>query len=209
MPYETILFRFALAFVAAFTFGLVRQKLGKPIGFGTFIFLALGSCALALTAISSNPENPLPLLGSIVTGIGFLGAGALFRTGERVVGFTSAATIWIFAVLGLSIGVGEYLVSGLVYASIWSVVVIDRVLEKRWIGAHQHKLRIEVPLGTSDDQLQSLGLPERIAANLVTIDREKGSLVLSYSIDRPSGQRADVMRELEASELVKSASLES
>ena len=93
MLISTVLFRFSVAFVASFLFGFVRQRMGKPIGFGTFIFLAQGSCALALTAITLQSDNPLPLLSAIVTGIGFLGAGALFRSGERVVGFTSAATI--------------------------------------------------------------------------------------------------------------------
>jgi putative Mg2+ transporter-C (MgtC) family protein len=134
---STVLFRFSVAFVASFLFGFVRQRMGKPIGFGTFIFLAQGSCALALTAITLQSDNPLPLLSAIVTGIGFLGAGALFRSGERVVGFTSAATIWAFAILGLTLGVGEYLIAGMLYATIWSVVLVDLYMQKRWIGSHQ------------------------------------------------------------------------
>src|SRR6185503_20781311 len=98
-------------FVLAFAFGLARQKLGKAIGFGTFIFVALGACGLSLVALefADQQQNPLPLLSAIVTGIGFLGAGALFRTADRVVGFTSAATIWIFACFGMAIGLGEFL----------------------------------------------------------------------------------------------------
>ena len=134
---STVLFRFSVAFVASFLFGFVRQRMGKPIGFGTFIFLAQGSCALALTAITLQSDNPLPLLSAIVTGIGFLGAGALFRSGERVVGFTSAATISAFAILGLTLGVGEYLIAGMLYATIWSVVLVDLYMQKRWIGSHQ------------------------------------------------------------------------
>jgi putative Mg2+ transporter-C (MgtC) family protein len=62
-----------------------------------------------------------------VTGIGFLGAGALVRSGppERISGFTSAATIWIVAVFGLTIGVGEYFLAALLYAAIWLVTSID------------------------------------------------------------------------------------
>lgn len=206
---ETIVVRFLVAFVLAFIVGFVRQKSGKPIGFGTFIFVALGSCALALTAIASGTENPLPLLGAIVTGIGFLGAGALFRTPDRIVGFTSAATIWVFAVFGLTIGVGEYLIGALVYAAIWLVLLFDRWMEKRWIGAHQRKLVVRVRPGTSDVMLESgLGLPPRSAARTIDSDRKDGRLTLHYSIDRRLGRIEELVTRLEQSEDVQGFMLE-
>ena len=87
----TIIFRFVLAFVLALLFGFNRQKAHKPTGFVTYIFVAIGSCALSMAAILIS-ENPLPLLAAIVTGIGFLGAGALIKTSDKVFGFTSAAS---------------------------------------------------------------------------------------------------------------------
>lgn len=208
MEPRVVLIRIGLAFLASFAFGLARQRSGKPIGFGTFTFLALGSCTLALTAIGLSPESPLPLLGAIVTGIGFLGAGALFRTGERVVGFTSAATLWIFAVLGLAIGVGEYLLAGLVYGSIWTVNAMDRWLENRWIGAHQRKLVVELPLETGDDALEELGLPVRASAQGLQLDREKGALVLTYSVGRPRRGATDPLDRLRDNELVRRVTIE-
>lgn len=207
MSPTTILVRFALAFAGAFLFGLIRQRLRKPIGFGTFIFLAVGSCSLSLTAIGFSPDNPLPLLGAIVTGVGFLGAGALFRTTERVTGFTSAATIWIFAVIGLTLGLGEYLVSGLVYAAIWIVTLVDRMLERRWIGAHQRTLTVEVPLGTSDEFLGSLGLPKS-SMKAAEVDRDEGKLILSYSLSSPPGDMRDLVERLQNTEVVRRATVE-
>jgi len=161
-----------------------------------------------LTAINFDRDNPLPLLGAIVTGIGFLGAGALFRTGERVVGFTSAATVWIFAVFGLSVGVGEYLVSGLVYGAIWAVILIDQWLEKHWIGVHQRKLLVEVALETPDENLMAVGLPVRSSAQAIQIDREQGSLLLTYSINRPRGEAKDLLALLEGTDFVRRATVE-
>lgn len=202
MTQETVLFRFAFALILSFAFGVARQKLGKPIGFGTFIFVALGSCALALTAIMLNSGSPHALLGSIVTGIGFLGAGALFRTADRIVGFTSAATIWVFAVFGLTVGVGEYLVASLLYLSIWAVISIDQWMETRWFGVYQRKLVVDVAASVTDEQLVGLGLPPRNSAQSLRYDRGQEVLTLAFSIHRPVGQTPDLIEVLRESPLV-------
>jgi putative Mg2+ transporter-C (MgtC) family protein len=144
MDQTEILLRFFITFVLALIFGIERQKSHKPIGFGTFIFVSVGSCGLALTAISlsqENPsENPIPLLGAIVTGIGFLGAGALIKTTDRIFGFTTASSIWLFAIFGLIIGVGNYFIGLIMYALVWVVVFYDKHLEKKGIGSYQRRL---------------------------------------------------------------------
>ena|SRR5659263_171028 len=96
-----ILLRLTLTFALSLIFGYERQRSHKPIGFGTFIFVSVGSCGLAITATILS-ENPLPLLGSVVTGIGFLGAGALIKTNEKTFGFTTAASVWLFAIFGIT-----------------------------------------------------------------------------------------------------------
>lgn len=203
MSLSDTLLRFSIAFSLALAYGLARQRMGKPIGFGTFILVALGACALSLTAVHLAPENPLPLMTAIVTGIGFLGAGALFRASDRVIGFTSAATIWVFAVFGLTVGAGEFLVAGLLYGSIAAVTVIDTKLERHWIGAYRRSLTIEVPHGTGDEALErELGLPPRMQAGAVHGDREAGTLSLTYSIRRPRGEARDLLDRLERSALV-------
>jgi len=146
---DLALARLGIAIVLSLMFGLVRQLSGKPIGFGTFTFVSVGACALALTAVRLTPDNPLALLGATVTGVGFLGAGALVRTSDRISGFTSAATIWIMAVLGLTIGVGEYLISGLLYLGIWLVVVMDTFMERRGLGVHRRVIAVTVKEGVS------------------------------------------------------------
>lgn len=137
-----MLIKFGLTFIFALLFGLERQRSHKPIGFGTFIFVSIGSCSLAIAAISINFENPLPLLGSVITGIGFLGAGALIKTTDKIFGFTSAACIWIFAILGLIIGIGEFLLAMVMYLIVWLVIVIDKLLEIKSIGSYQKKMVI-------------------------------------------------------------------
>jgi putative Mg2+ transporter-C (MgtC) family protein len=137
-----ILVKFVLVLLFSLLFGLERQRSHKPIGFGTFIFVAVGSCALAITSLELGGDNPLALIGAIVTGIGFLGAGALIRTSDKIFGFTTAASIWVFAIFGLSIGLGEYFVGFILYAFVWVVIGVDKMLEFKSIGSYQKKLTI-------------------------------------------------------------------
>ena len=150
MILSTFIGRQLLVASLALVFGLARQRRGKPIGFGTFIFVSVGSCSLAVVALQLSPANPLPLLGAVVTGIGFLGAGALIRSGEKIGGFTSAATIWIMAVFGLAIGVGETEIGLVTYAAIWIVAVIDGFMEKRSLGSHQRRLTLVIAAESFD-----------------------------------------------------------
>lgn len=137
-----ILIRISITFILALIFGIERQFSNKPIGFGTYISVAIGSCGLAIAAIVLNRENPLPLLSGIVTGIGFLGAGALIKTSDRIFGFTSAASIWVFAIFGLCLGIGYYVIAFSIYILVWIIIFIDRIFENRGLGLYQKKISI-------------------------------------------------------------------
>lgn len=142
MDITITLLRLGLVLAGSLFFGLIRQKLHKPISFGTFTFVSLGACALSVISTSLQGDNPLVLVGSIVTGIGFLGAGALIRNADKTTGFTSASSIWLFAIFGVVIGLGEYLLGGLIYGVAFLVITIDGYLEEHSIGAYQKKMTI-------------------------------------------------------------------
>src|SRR5437879_7978518 len=102
-PLECV-FRLLLGFSLAFGIGLERQIRRKPVGFGTFIFVSTGAAALAILAIDLESDNPLTLLGGVITGIGFLGAGALIRANDRVLGFTTTGLGWAIAAVVVAAG---------------------------------------------------------------------------------------------------------
>lgn len=143
MEFAVIALRFIVTFILSFLFGIERQYSHKPIGFGTYTFVALGSTSLAVIAVTLGFEHSIPLLSAIVTGIGFLGAGAMIKTNEKIFGLTSAASIWTFAIFGLIIGIGEYAIGMLLYALVWIVVITDRLLERYGIGSYQKKVTIQ------------------------------------------------------------------
>ncbi|MEK6905495.1 MAG: MgtC/SapB family protein [Nanoarchaeota archaeon] len=143
MEFKVTVLRFIITFILSFLFGIERQYAHKPIGFGTYTFVAIGSCSLAVIAVALGFEHSIPLLSAIVTGIGFLGAGALIKTNDKIFGLTSAASIWAFAIFGLTIGIGEYIIGVILYVLIWIVVISDRLLERYGIGSYQKKILIQ------------------------------------------------------------------
>lgn len=203
---DVALARLGAAIALSLIFGLVRQRSGKPIGFGTFTFVSVGACALALVAVRLAPDAPLALLGAIVTGIGFLGAGALVRSSapERISGFTSAATIWIVAVFGLTIGVGEYLLAALVYASIWLVTSIDLFMERRGRGVHRRRLTLTLEPDGSMDRLRDV-LEAGLTSELESLakDAETGLRTVVVSVAGSPVQLEELLGRIDGSGLFR------
>ena len=182
MTPQTYELRLLLTFVLAFLFGLARQRAHKPIGFGTFTLVATGSCALGITALLLMKDNPLPLMGAIITGIGFLGAGALVRTSDKIFGFTSPTSIWLFAVNGLVFGIGEYLLGMSVYLLAWIVILTDRGLSDHGIGSYQRRVVITANRFIDESEVDTLMARATRMHKLVAIghDRARQVLTLTY-----------------------------
>ena len=176
----TLVIRLSLTFLLALAFGIERQKSHKPVGFGTFIFVSVGSCGLAVTAMTLAPENPLSIMGAIVTGIGFLGAGALIKTSEKIFGFISAASIWLFAILGLVIGTGEYMTAAVIYVLIWMTLYIDKIFERKGVGSYQKKLVINTNKLIEDSEIRQT-MPEGVKYRKISIDLDKKGRKMSMA----------------------------
>jgi putative Mg2+ transporter-C (MgtC) family protein len=188
----TIFLRLLATFIFSFIFGFERQKrTHKPVSFGTFIFVSSGACALAIAGLTLAPDNPLPLLGAIITGIGFLGAGALIKTSDKITGFTSAATIWVFAIFGLLIGVGGYFPAGMLYAIIWIIFFVDGYLEDRGIGSYQRKVVILTNKIVNEKEIEGILAVGSVKFKKVTIEvnKKENYLCIVYLIE---GEKKDI-----------------
>lgn len=106
-----LLARLALAAVLGAAVGAERELADQPAGLRTHILLTIGACLFTVvSAYGFGDGDPSRLAAQIVSGIGFLGAGAILRQSLSVRGVTTAASIWSTAALGVAIGVGEYVV---------------------------------------------------------------------------------------------------
>ena len=197
MELSIILLRLILTFVLSLIFGYERQRSHKPIGFGTFIFVSVGSCGLAITAILLN-ENPLPLLGSVVTGIGFLGAGALIKTNEKTFGFTTAASVWLFAIFGIIIGVGQYTIGITVYLITWVIIYFDKLFEKKGMGYYQKKLIINTNKIVDKSDIKKIFLQgnERHKFIGIDVDKRNNKIAISYLIEGTSEDIYKISKKL-------------
>lgn len=101
----------ASAILSGMIIGFERQMLGKPVGVRTASLISLGTYLFVATALNVvvGDGDPSRVIGQIITGIGFLGAGVMFNKDGLVVGVTSAAAIWGLAAIGVVIGTGYYL----------------------------------------------------------------------------------------------------
>lgn len=103
-------YKLLLSFLLGAIIGTEREYRSKSAGLRTMILIAVGSTLFTILSIRIG-EDAGRIAANIVTGIGFIGAGIIFRENNRVVGITTAAIVWVTAALGMGIGAGLYAVS--------------------------------------------------------------------------------------------------
>lgn len=147
--------------------------------------MSIGASAVAITSLELSGTNPLPLLSAIVTGIGFLGAGAMIKTSDKIFGVTTAAIIWLFTIFGLLIGVGEFIVGLTVYVMMWAAVGIDIILKEKGIGSYQRKVIICTTHSFSEKKLHLVleQTCQRFKLLELSVDKEKNVVSRQYLIE--------------------------
>ena len=118
--------RLLLATALGAIIGYQRERAGKSAGLRTHTLICVGAALFTVASLYGfgAPADPARVAAGIVAGIGFLGAGAIIRTREHVVGLTTAATIWAVAAIGLAAGAGLYLLSAVTTALILIVLLL-------------------------------------------------------------------------------------
>jgi len=104
--------RLLLAAIFGLAVGYERRSADKPIGLRTLSLVCLGSAIFTIiSAFGFETADQSRVAAQIVTGVGFLGAGTILRSGVTISGLTTAATIWATAAIGMAVGSGLYIVS--------------------------------------------------------------------------------------------------
>jgi putative Mg2+ transporter-C (MgtC) family protein len=122
-----LVMRVFLAFLLGAMIGFERERHGISAGIRTYGAIALGACVFGILSTTLVGADPSRIAAQIVTGIGFLGGGVIFRQGDYVSGLTTAATLWATAAVGLAVSFGMYMVSVLTALLIFLLLYLPRL----------------------------------------------------------------------------------
>lgn len=165
---ETLLMRLLLAALLGGLIGWERERRNKQAGLKTHLLVAVGSTLIMLTSIYgfdnsliNHPNarfDPARLAAQVVSGIGFLGAGAILRRSNHIIsGLTTAATLWVAAAIGLSVGSGFYWPAVITTAIVLCSTLILNKLESRFLFIKKSgSLRITIEAGDQPVQVSKI-----------------------------------------------------
>jgi putative Mg2+ transporter-C (MgtC) family protein len=179
--------------------GLERELSDQPAGLRTHILVSLGAALFtvagaygveALTGEPSTRFDPTRVAAQVVTGIGFLGAGAIIQQGVNVRGLTTAASLWVTAAIGLAVGLGYYqgaaVTTGVTILALVLLKPVERGILRR-VSVRRHRLIVEpgedFKVRRLVDRLESMGIDVG-PMNLVRDDPEQTRYVLSVRLPR-------------------------
>jgi putative Mg2+ transporter-C (MgtC) family protein len=182
LSWEEALLRLALAAALGGAVGLEREFREREAGFRTHLLVSVGSALFTLASAygfrdflvhggSLVRTDPTRIAAQIVTGIGFLGAGAIIRQGLSVRGLTTAATLWVVAAIGLSAGAGYYSAAAIttlrVIVSLWPLRILAHSVMLRF-RPETDRLVAQLPAGESTAPL--IGALEEAGAQLRSLE---------------------------------------
>lgn len=121
-----MMIRLFLSAVLGGAIGFERESHNRPAGFRTHILVTIGATLIMIVSANMGPNSdPSRMAAQVVSGIGFLGAGTILRTGNNIEGLTTAASLWVCSAIGLAIGSGYYL--GGIFVTIIVLFFLEKV----------------------------------------------------------------------------------
>lgn len=170
--------RILLSLLACGLIGLEREMRRQTAGWRTHIIIGLGATLLMMLSIwlpqsiGGDKGDPGRIAAQVVSGIGFLGAGAFLKIGNNMKGMTTAATIWFSAGIGLTIGAGMWAMSLVTLVVALAVLTFLEPLEKKWFPSQRLKLLQIWYEGSSLDRLAVQITLKGFGIDIQTVDAE-------------------------------------
>lgn len=181
------LLKVVFSLLAGFVLGMEREWKDKSAGFKTISIICLGSTLFTVLSYKmgmGESEDATRIASYVVSGIGFLGAGVIFKEGNNVNGLTTASIIWISAAIGMSIGFGQYITAGIFLLACFGIIASGSLFN-RYVARNVAKT-LEIHI-----QSQNIALKKEIINDLKQICKtvkmkqsqfQDASLTLSFDI---------------------------
>jgi len=211
-----IVLRVVLAAVLGGAIGLERELRDREAGLRTHLLVSVGAALFTMVSAYAWTDwqfsqreglvfDPTRIAAQVVTGIGFLGAGAIIRQGLSVKGLTTAATLWVVAAIGMAAGVGYYeaafVTTALVLVSLWPLRIVAYRMSGRTRPEEGH-LAVDLPAGAS--AVSVLEAAERVGAEVASLefeeegDRRRIDLRVRLGRGRSQAELIDALTQVEA-----------
>jgi len=167
------IFKLSLSLIVGGLIGLNRERHNQAAGFRTHILICVGSTLLMIISIyipqtyfDFKNGDPGRIAAQVVSGIGFLGAGAIIRLGTNIRGLTTAASIWLISAIGMGIGAGLYVISLMtVIIVLFTLIFLERI-ENKWFPQSLYKT---IEIGFSSNNLPETKIKELFNAHKIYI----------------------------------------
>jgi putative Mg2+ transporter-C (MgtC) family protein len=190
LNWDEALLRLALAGVLGGLIGLERELRERGAGLRTHLLVAVGAALFTIAGaygFGGVRVDPTRVAAQVVTGVGFLGAGAIIRQGFSVRGLTTAATLWVVAAVGLAAGAGYYsgavITTALVLIALWPLRILAFRILRRF-RADDGRLLVELPAGAGPgaviDEIERAGA--RVTAMEVSQEGDRRRLELDLAL---------------------------
>ncbi len=170
------LYKALYATIAGLILGFERELKDKSAGLKTITIICLGSALFTIISfkVGVGTSDPGRIAANISTGIGFLGAGVIFKEGFNVYGLTTAGIIWISAAIGMAIGFGEATLGFLFLFCALAIIYITRYVNRILVPQHSSKvLKFEIAYDNYDKKNEILNEVKKIARHVVETRIEK------------------------------------
>ena len=183
MGEKEILIRLLLATIVGGITGIERERSNKVAGFRTHILVSLGACIASITSLdlflqfhTISNLDPARLSAQVLSGIGFLGAGTIMKTSNRVVGLTTAAGIWSTACIGIAIGYGYY------FLGMVSWLILLKFIDSSFKRTKSGKIVLKIEDDNTLPLVLSLLDDMDVESHKLTINKKDNEWIVNFTI---------------------------
>lgn len=165
--------------------GLEREYQNKPAGFRTLALICIGATAFTILSIRLSGEGVAHdrIAANIITGIGFIGAGVIFKSGVNVYGMTTAATIWITAGIGMAVGAGDYLLAVVITGVALTILSAFEYIQNKVDVMHKRRLYfISFNGHTFDNRIENEMVKCKLKYKKLKEQRRENDTTCSYEV---------------------------
>jgi putative Mg2+ transporter-C (MgtC) family protein len=200
-----LLLKLGLALLIGTIVGAEREYKNKSAGLRTLILICLGSTLFTIISETFGAPDEIGRIASnIVTGIGFLGAGAIMREGLTVSGLTTASSIWVTAALGMAVGAGEY------WMSIFGTIIVMVVLTlfgfiQPLLERYRKVIELHITFSGEDDEILEKAIGRfKLSFEKIRTIKKDGNSIFHYEVSGPKRELDRFLKTLNKNKEIKS-----